>query len=91
MYAMAKEQPREHLLTPREIGRLLGFYSATRVNRVLQALGYQWRDENGDWRLADKGIPYGREFVGYTTRRTAYVRWRPAVIEEVRRVIQDGA
>ena len=76
----------EILLTPRQIG-LAVRTSTNQANRALRDLGYQWRDDHGDWRLADAGVPYGREFRGGRDNHMYYVRWRGAVVAEVQKAL----
>jgi phage anti-repressor protein len=48
----------ERILTPTEIGKLLGGLNPRRVNNQLVLEGYQYKNEAGIWTITDKGKPY---------------------------------
>jgi phage anti-repressor protein len=48
----------ERILTPTEIGKLLGGLTPRRVNNQLVLEGFQYKNEAGIWTITDKGKPY---------------------------------
>lgn len=74
-----EEQP----ITPTELGKLSGV-SAVKMNLLLKDQGFQYRDENGEWRPTEKGEkyctcnPYKSKHSHHTGYRTL---WFPSVIK----------
>lgn len=48
----------ERLLTPTQLGKLLG-WSGRRMNNQLVVEGFQSKDDLGNWVVTEKGKPYG--------------------------------
>jgi phage anti-repressor protein len=48
----------ERILTPTEIGKLLGGLNPRRVNNQLALEGFQYKNDAGIWTITDKGKPY---------------------------------
>lgn len=48
----------ERILTPTEIGKLLGGLTPRQVNNQLVLEGYQFKNEAGVWSVTEKGKPY---------------------------------
>jgi prophage antirepressor-like protein len=80
----AEEQPDS--LNPAKIGAELGGVSATKVNKLLEKLGFQFK-AGGDWKLTDEGKQYGSA-MPYTNNHNGHkgyrVMWSDKVIPLVR-------
>ena len=48
----------ERILTPTQIGSLLGGLNPRRVNTQLVLEGYQYKNDAGIWAITEKGKPY---------------------------------
>ncbi|WP_062112210.1 hypothetical protein [Aureimonas sp. AU40] len=81
-------------LIPTQIGERLGGFSAQAANKLLQAHGFQTKDERDDWQPTDKGREAGGHFI--LTSRThsegvAYqLVWMPSIVDILRPLLPDG-
>lgn len=52
------------------------------TNAILEKMGFQYKDENKDWRLTEAGTAYGEMKPFHRNGHSGYeTRWKPSVIE----------
>lgn len=76
----------EHLLTPTELGEMMGGVNARTMNRILEAEGLQFKSGK-HWHLTEKGKTYGEVCdMGRAHTHGApvtHIRWRKSVLNLV--------
>lgn len=77
----------EHLLTPTELGAMLGNISGRAVNKILEAEGMQYR-EGKLWHLTAKGKSYGEVCdmgkIHNSGQPVTHIKWRRGVLDAIR-------
>jgi prophage antirepressor-like protein len=73
-------------LNPTQIGEQLGL-SPKAVNIRLRDLGFQFKNERGDWELTEPGQQFGEAIPYMRNGHSGYqILWLPAVVEQLREV-----
>ena len=55
------------------------------TNAILEKMGFQYKDENKDWKLTEAGTAYGEMKPFHRNGHSGYeTRWKPSVIEVLR-------
>lgn len=77
-------------LKPTKVGEPLGM-SPRAVNAMLEKIGFQYRDENKDWKLTEAGTAYGETKPFHNNGHSGYeILWKPSVIEVLRNNIESS-
>lgn len=64
--------------------------SSRAVNTTLEQLGFQYRDENKDWKLTEAGTAYGEMNPYHRNGHSGYeVRWKPSVVDVLRNSLKN--
>lgn len=64
--------------------------SSRAVNTTLEQLGFQYRDENKDWKLTEAGTAYGEMKPYHRNGHSGYeVRWKPSVVDVLRNSLKN--
>lgn len=60
------------------------------VNTTLEQIGFQYRDENKEWKLTEAGTAYGEMKPYHRNGHSGYeVRWKPSVIDVLRNNLKN--